>query len=56
MPKEIHDKLERQAKKKKLTGKKKDAYVFGALFKIEKAKKDKPQARRKAVGKRNTKS
>lgn len=56
MPKEIHKKLEKQAKKKGLSGKKKDAYVFGTLFKIEKAKKDTPRARRRTTGKRKPKS
>lgn len=41
MPKKLHDKLEKEAKKKKLTGARKNAYVFGPLFKIEKEKKKK---------------
>jgi hypothetical protein len=36
MPKAIHDKLARQAKKKGLKGKRRDAYVYGTLNKIEK--------------------
>lgn len=39
MPKKLHDKLAREAKKKGLTGKRKDAYVYGTLNKIEKKKK-----------------
>jgi len=38
MPKKLHDKLERQARKKGLKGKRKDAYVYGTMRKIEKAK------------------
>lgn len=41
MPKELHDKLEREARKKHLTGERKDAYVYGTLSKIEKHKKKK---------------
>jgi hypothetical protein len=36
MPKKIHDKLEREAQKKGFKGKKKDAYVYGTLARIEK--------------------
>ena len=36
MPKALHDKLERQARKKGLKGKRKDKYVFGTLSKIKK--------------------
>lgn len=36
MPKKIHDKLVKQAKKSGLTGKRKDAYVYGTLAKIAK--------------------
>jgi len=39
MPKELHDKLARTAKKKGLTGKRKDAYVYSVMNKIEKRKK-----------------
>lgn len=39
MPKWLHDKLKRQARKKKLTGKRKDAYVYGTLAEIAKRKK-----------------
>jgi len=38
MPKKLHDKLEREAKKKGLKGKRKNAYVYGTLDKIEKRK------------------
>lgn len=31
MPKKMHDALNRQAKKKGLTGKAKDRYVYGAM-------------------------
>lgn len=47
MPKELHDKLERQARKKGLTGKRKDAFVFGTLNKVEKATKPQRSPRRK---------
>lgn len=39
MPKKLHEKLERQARKEGITGKRKDAYVYGTMAKIEKAKK-----------------
>lgn len=41
MPKKLHDKLEKQAKKQGLKGKAKDAYIYGTLNKIEKAEKKK---------------
>lgn len=41
MPKKLHDKLERQARKKGLKGDRKDAYVYGTMNKIEKRKKKK---------------
>lgn len=36
MPKALHEKLSREADEKGLTGKRKDAYVYGTLAKIEK--------------------
>ena len=39
MPKALHDKLARQARKQGLTGKRKDAYVYGTLNRIEKKEK-----------------
>lgn len=36
MPKKLHDKLERQAKKKGLKGKAKARYVYGTLNKVKK--------------------
>ncbi len=39
MPKKIHDKLERQARKLGLKGERKDRYVYGTLSKIEKRRK-----------------
>lgn len=36
MPKELHDKLKRQAEKKGLKGKRKKAYVYGTMDKIGK--------------------
>ena len=33
MPKALHRKLERQAKKKNLTGERKDRYIYGTLNK-----------------------
>lgn len=39
MPKWLHDKLERQARKKGYKGDRKDAYVYGTLRKHEKRKK-----------------
>jgi hypothetical protein len=41
MPKALHDKLEREARKKGLTGERKDAYVYGTMAKIENRKKRK---------------
>lgn len=41
MPKKAHEALKRQARKKGLTGERADAFVFGTLNKIEKAKKAK---------------
>ena len=38
MPKALHEKLKRTAKKKGLTGKRKDAYVFATMNKIKKEK------------------
>ena len=38
MPKKLHSKLEKQASKMGLTGKKKDAYVYGTMQKAEKKK------------------
>ena len=35
MPKAMHDKLKRQAKKKGLTGKRADAYVHGTMNKVK---------------------
>jgi len=39
MPKELHDKLKKLARKKGLKGKRKKAYVYGTMNKVEKAKK-----------------
>ena len=39
MPKKLHRKLEQQARKKGLTGKSKDRYVYGTMKKVEKRKK-----------------
>ena len=36
MPKEIHDKLVKQARKKGLKGKRKNAYIYGTLQKLKK--------------------
>ena len=41
MRKKIHDKLAREGRKKGYTGKKLDAYVYGTLNKIKKARKKK---------------
>ena len=41
MPKKLHAKLEKQAKKAGLTGERKDAYVYGTMRKIEQPKKKK---------------
>lgn len=39
MPKKIEEKLIKEAKKKGLKGKRRDAYIYGTLKKIEKKKK-----------------
>ena len=36
MPKALHEKLEKQARKKGLKGKRKKAYVYGTMNKVEK--------------------
>lgn len=41
MPKVLHDKLERLAAKKGLTGERKDRYVYGTMAKIEKRREKK---------------
>jgi len=41
MPKKLHDKLERQARKKGLKGKRKARYVHGTMTDIKKAKSGK---------------
>ncbi len=38
MPKKLHNRLARQAAKKGLKGERKDAYVYGTMKKVEKAK------------------
>lgn len=38
MPKELHRKLALQARKQGLKGERRDAYVYGTMAKIEKAK------------------
>ena len=38
MPKALHKKLARSAAKKGLKGKRKDAYIYGTMKKIEKRK------------------
>jgi len=39
MPKYLHEKLKRQARKKGFTGKRRDRYVYGTLAEIAKRKK-----------------
>jgi hypothetical protein len=41
MPKALHDELARQADKLGLKGERRDAYIYGTLNKIEKAKSTK---------------
>lgn len=41
MPKELHDRLLRQAKRKGLTGNRLRAYVYGTMAKIESSSKEK---------------
>lgn len=41
MPKKIHRELEKRARKLKLKGKRKKAYIYGTLSKIKKASKKK---------------
>lgn len=42
MPKKIEKMLKKSAKKKGLKGNRADAYVYGTMNKIEKARKKKP--------------
>lgn len=39
MPKALENKLKREAAKKHLTGRRKDAYVYGTLVKLKRRKK-----------------
>lgn len=41
MPRKLHAKLTKQAQRQGLTGERKDAYVYGTMKKVEKAKKRK---------------
>ena len=41
MPKRLHRALEKQARAQGITGKRKDAYVYGTLKKVEKSTKQK---------------
>jgi len=41
MPKKAHKELEREADKKGLTGKKRQAYIYGTLKKIERRRRRK---------------
>lgn len=43
MPKALHDKLARQARKQGLTGERRNAYVYGTLQKVDDAQKRKAQ-------------
>jgi hypothetical protein len=47
MPKKEHDMLKKAARKKGLKGERADAYIYGTLSKIEKARKAKAKRRRK---------
>lgn len=47
MPKALELKLKREATKKGLSGDRKDAYVYGTLNKIEKAKTQKQKGKGK---------
>ena len=50
MPKALHDKLAKGARKKGLKGKDADAYIYGTMAEIEKAGGIKSQKRRKGSG------
>lgn len=41
MPKKLHDKLVKEAKKKGLVGEEADRYIYGTLAKYEKSQKNK---------------
>ncbi len=47
MPKALHDALEREARKRGLTGASKDAFVYGTMRNRAKAQKAKRNRRRK---------
>ena len=46
MPKQLHDRLAREARRKGLKGKRADRYVYGTMNKIESAQKAKRGSRR----------
>lgn len=50
MPKWLHDKLARGAKKQRLTGKRAAAYIYGTMAEIEKSGGMKAQKKRKTKG------
>lgn len=39
MPKKLHENLSKEAKSKGLKGERKDAYIYGTMSKVDKAKK-----------------
>jgi len=47
MPKKLHDRLSREARRKGLTGEKFDAYVYGTMNKIESRHKKKRKPKNK---------
>ena len=49
MPKELHDKLERQAEKMGLSGERKDAYVYGTMRKVEEMHGNKKKSKKKSM-------
>jgi len=49
MPKWLHDKLARQARKEHITGKRRKAYIYGTLQEHEKRKKSLVRRRKDVV-------
>lgn len=53
MPKKLHAKLARQATSRGLTGRRKDAYIYSTLRRVEVAKQRKKVPRRARTGRRS---
>lgn len=47
MPKQAHEALKKEARKKGLTGKARDRYIYGTLNKIERSQKKKRKTKKR---------